>query len=164
LENITFLIARRRNEQSRSGARWIEELTKATGLPSKAVTLLEPEQSVRKERRWTETVQAQLADGLLRRTSGLERAIALRAWDTCLVDNDETVECWLSHWVDYAFEAPARFLVGRLESLLAFDGDTVTVTSPDGSSGLSVDMYTESECVAFEVDCWGKWLDCSKVS
>jgi hypothetical protein len=67
---------------------------------------------------------------------------------------DEDVEVLLCHHSDFTFRCCASTLAESLESLIDFDGDTVTVLTADGA-GFALDVETEAQPEKlYEVDTW----------
>lgn len=159
MESIPFLIARRRNEQRRTGESWISRLSQATALPLDSIQLVTAEESIPKERRRKELMKELLKTGALTRRCGCSFDEANTAWKSCLARRpSEVVECHLAHSPDFPFRTRAGAIVDRLDALIAFDGDTVVLASSGLERGLAVDMYCDDgQGTRFETDTWGEW-------
>jgi hypothetical protein len=158
MENIPFLVARRRNVQRRYGPSWIAALEAGIGLLPGTVQLLGAEDSILRERSRQSLVRQGFISGDVLRVTRCSLSDVISAWDLALsACHRSTVVCDLLHHPDYAFTAPACCLIGELVPLLEFDADTVGVTSDDLRIGFVVDIYSEDGVTLYETDTWGAW-------
>lgn len=158
MENLAFLIARRRNQLRRGGTKWIADLEARTGIESGGVQLMPAEESIRRERRMRSLLSHGLASGDVMRVRSCALPDAVSGWDAALTRAQRmVVVCELFRHPDYVFRVPASCLLGKLSLLLDFDGDTVGVTSDDLLSGFMVDMHFENGEALYEADVWGAW-------
>ena len=158
MENIPFLIARRRNQQRIHGSKWLSDIEDLLRIPPGSAQLVSPEDSIPRERQLQTVLRQGSVAGTVSRTTGLSLCKATEIWDSTLADTSlQLVVCNLLRHPDFVFTVPRPCLLGKLARLLEFDGDTVGVTSLDLMNGIVVDMYLETETARYEVDRWGEW-------
>jgi hypothetical protein len=158
MENLRFLIVRRRNAQKRGAGAFLMRLSGAVGPEASQLRFIDPERSVLLEKRVYQEIKALLDQGSLRRSSGII------AWSnveeilryTKEQFDDSVMIIWLSHSSDFMFEHTFSWFLGRARELLDFDQDTVSVVRKEGAEGVAIDKYTWEERTMYEVDVWGR--------
>jgi len=157
--NTAFLIARRRNEQRRSACNFFSQLTRCTGLSADQAPLLDPAHSVELEAMVYSSLQQGLATGSVTRHCHLPLPEAITIVRKSLgALGNVSVHVILCRTPDFAFRCSAPVALHAAQSLIEFDGDTVTIVAEDNSAGVVIDAETENQGqMLYEVDQWGRF-------
>lgn len=155
--NTAFLIARRRNEHRRRASEFLTRLAERTGLGSDQVSLVDPARSVELEAAVYSHLREGLATGAITRHCHLPLSEALSRFREPLEAlGNVDVDVLLCRTPDFSFRCRAPVVVQGAQSLLEFDGDTVTVVAEGNSAGAVIDVETEAlGRMVYEVDQWG---------
>ena len=158
-ENIRFLVAHCRNAQKLRGAGFLEDLSRRTGLPPGELSLVDPTQAILLRREIDRHVVDGVKSGAVRRQGGLsltEAAMILREFG--VTQPDQPVYAFLCHSEEFPFSVRLSLLLGAWRAVLEFDGDTVSVVTPDLRNGLVLDVWSPDEAsVEYQIDTWGDW-------
>lgn len=158
MENMPFLVARRRNEQHRNGAAWALRIAGRMGIDPDQIRVLDADISVERERRKKVLVEDGIKSGAVKRTRLQSFEEAVSAWNNAVRScPDEQLVCELLHFPDFPIVGQAHIFGAQLGALLELDGDTVTISSLSLTKGLSVDRSVGLSATEYELDQWGSW-------